>query len=103
MLIQVGFIELARKAFVKYKNREIINNVGFFIGNIGRTKPPVQFEVVKQVVPGICQTIFAYKHDVEMLNNFLYALSYIMNDVSTEGFTEIIGLGICPVLVEFSG
>ena len=84
------------------KNNSLTNNIGFFIGNMARTKPRLKILEVQEVIPGLCKVINT-ETDVELLNNYLYALSYITDADEPPCINAVVNLGMCPKLVSLCG
>ncbi len=111
LLVKGGFVELSRKTLDAQTDSELVNNVGFFVGNIARTKPRLGYSVIKpvfwpgltvQVLPSLCKCILSTTN-VETLNNFLFTLGYITDSNDSENVNGIIELEMCEPLVKFCG
>lgn len=105
MIMEAGFFELAKEildtkldGIVK---KEYVDNLGFLIGNLARTMPQLPKTVTNKIIPGICAAIKKWINDNELMTNFLWALFYLLAGSDASTITEIIELGMVPVLINF--
>jgi len=80
---------------------DYIDNIGFFLMNIARTRPLLPSEITEKIIPGVCAIIKRWNKNTDILNTYLYILMYVSNDADASIIMKILENEMCPILINY--
>jgi hypothetical protein len=79
------------------RGSSFVRNASWCLSNMCRSKPPVEFQKIKRVIPTLAKVIIE-NDSVEIISDICWAISYL-SDVSGEAIQCLISANLLPRMI----